>query len=230
MSDDLPPLPPEARALFDAAREAPPPPDAARAAVYERVLRTVAAPGPGNPPAAAAPASSLAVKSVAAVGAALAVAAGVTVALWSGTRVPAPRTVPAAAPRVAPASPAPPVAPAAPREALHDTDASAAPADAASPRPHARAPEDDLAAEVALVDEARATLARGDAAGAQRVVRRYRHLSHRRLDAEMDVLEVRAAVLGHDPAGAGRLAERFHRRHPGSVLAAQVDDAVRGAR
>lgn len=242
MSDEPPPLPPEARALLEAARAVERVPDAKRAEVYARVLRTVAPPGPGGdgspqgPPASAS--GSLSVTSSPAVGVVFAVAATITVAVWSGARghttrdsPPPPvrvrRVVPAVAP---PPSPLPVASDASPA-ALAVADASSA-AVTGAPLPHPRPHdlEDDLGAEVALIDEARAALARGDASEVHHVVRQHRHLRHHRLDAEMDVLEVRAFVLAHDVTGAERAAERFHRRHPQSVLAAQVDDAVRSVR
>jgi hypothetical protein len=239
MSDELPPLPPEARALLDAARAVERVPDAKRAEVYARVLHTVAPPGPGGGgPPAGAPAS-ISVTSGPALGVVFAVAATVTVALWSGARNHTTRDSPPAPVRVqrvisAPPAPSPsplPSTPDASIEALAVTDASVALAvDVSLPRPRSDDFEDDLGAEVALIDEARAALARSDPSAVHRVVRQHRHLRHHRLDAEMDVLEVRAFVLAHDVAGAERAAERFHRRHPHSVLAAQVDDAVRSVR
>lgn len=241
MSDELPPMPPEARALLDAARTGERADGATRDEVYARLMRTIAPPGPDGGSRAAPPAASSGTFPVSfgpVVG--VAVAAAVTVAVWTGARdrtppaLPPPTVIVRRAPGPSPLRLSPDASVVAVVEADASVAAAAVPTDAVSARTHAHDDtpdlEEDLAAEVALIDEARAALTRNDPSAVHDAARRHRHLAHHRLDVEMDALEVRAFVLAGDAPNAERAAERFHRRHPRSVLAASVDDAVRPMR
>lgn len=242
MTDGLPPLPPEAQRLFDAERGHRPPPAGARDVVLARVLRTVGAPtGPGG----ATSHVGGALPWLARVAAVAAAVAAVAVGARSLRRpdMPTPVVAHAAAPeRVGPSptSPAAVTETSAPSMAPVDTvtapsshltndlgaDASTA---GRSARTEHRA-DDDLVAQVTLVDAARAALDRRDPDEALRVVRRYRRMPARRLDDEIDVCEVRALVARGDRESAERAVARFHRAHPRSVLGAVVDEAWRAMR
>lgn len=92
---------------------------------------------------------------------------------------------------------------------------------------HRRAAEDEapvpLSRELASLDAARASLARGDAAGAIVRLDRYARAYPRgRLDLEAEVLRIDAlAESGRTEASRAR-ARDFLRHHPNSVLAAHV--------
>ena len=152
---------------------------------------------------------------------------------------PAPATAPAPA-SPAPALPAPALpAPASPTPALPAPalPAPALPAPVVSPRAHAaslssspRAPEHDrsLGAERALLDQARAALARRDGAAAARVLGQHaRRFPAARLAEEREVMWIQALALAGDHAQARARGERFRRDHARSAFAPVVDEVLR---
>lgn len=228
-------LPPDLRALLEDER-ARPGPSAAESDALRAGLGTLLDPGPGGGPggggngagATAAPASALA--KIAAGFLAGAIAGGAVV--WLA----APRTVERVVERPAPPIAAAPVAatvasaaPAPSVEAEAPVASSAAPARSAAAE--ARTPErrdDDLAAERALLERARAALARGDAAGALDAVDRHAARFPRgRLAEEREVLAVQALASAARVDEARARAARFHRDHPKSAFAPAVDALVR---
>ena len=164
-------LSPETRSLLDAARDAHSPPAGARDRVRTRMMSGLARSVPPKPVAARWFQSSL-VKLVG--------AGAVVVGLGAALRPrPSPAPSPASRPvaqRVTP-TPAPPAAPVAEAPAPAPTQPRAQPVlPEAPPRPRAaesRTTEDDLTAEIALLRQARAALARNDHATALDLAERY---------------------------------------------------------
>ncbi len=134
-------------------------------------------------------------------------------------------TAPIDAPHPAPIAPsAPPqpwtlIAPATPT----------APTFSVSPSQSQRPPPlDSLGRERALLETARAALARGDsAAGLDAIARHAREFPQGRLVEEGDALRVRALVAAGRVAEARTAAEAFRGAHPDSVLQPSVDAALR---
>ncbi|MGC4095272.1 MAG: hypothetical protein QM756_46585 [Polyangiaceae bacterium] len=82
---------------------------------------------------------------------------------------------------------------------------------------------DSVAAELGVIDSARAALARGDAAGALSRLDGYaRSYPRGRLALEAEVLRIDALSQSGQSSLAAKRAEAFLRRHPGSVLASRV--------
>jgi hypothetical protein len=138
-----------------------------------------------------------------------------------------------APPRVAP--PSPPVA--APGSPSASTTAPSLAAPAASPpmettapsraEPHRAARHGDLAAERALLAEARAAMQSSDAARALALLDDHaRRFAHGQLAEERDAMRVPALWLSGDRDGARRHADDFARRHPDSLFLPSVERAV----
>jgi len=91
-------------------------------------------------------------------------------------------------------------------------------------RPAVRAAEPvSLAQELAALDAARATMARGDAQGALLLLDGYaRTCPQGRLRLEAELLRIDALARSGQTEAARRRAETFLRHHPGSVLAARA--------
>lgn len=90
-------------------------------------------------------------------------------------------------------------------------------------KPEANAKSDSVAAELAVIDAARAALARGDASGALGRLDGYaRSYPRGRLALEAEVLRIDALARSGQSAAASRRAAAFLRRHPNSVLASRV--------
>ena len=97
-------------------------------------------------------------------------------------------------------------------------------APAPASRPLVRASEAvSLAQELAALDAARSTLARGDAQGALLLLDGYaKTCPQGRLKLEAEMLRIDALAKSGQTQTAKRHAEAFLRRHPGSVLAARA--------
>jgi len=91
-------------------------------------------------------------------------------------------------------------------------------------RPAARAAEPvSLAQELAALDAARATMARGDSQGALLLLEGYaKTCPQGRLRLEAELLRIDALAKSGQLQVARRRAEAFLRHHPGSVLAARA--------
>jgi hypothetical protein len=145
-------------------------------------------------------------------------------------RVPSPPPAPPAlAPAEAVATPAAPAP--APRRAKAAVEAKAAPAAPSSaeamPAP-AGTTTGVLAAEQALLDPARAALARGDGAAAlARLDAHERRFPAGSLSQEREAMAIRALVLAGDRDGATARAARFRSRYPGSLLGPVIDATLR---
>jgi hypothetical protein len=241
MSEQLPPLPDDVRALLDAAM--PPAPSADfEARVFAKVS---AAAGGVLPGAAAGPVAGGAVavtKATLAVGGALLVAAGVAGGVVLGRTVWAPEPVVVApppaqlAPEVPP--PPPPVEPPPPTPALTPAPpvrAPVRPAVAPPPRPvevvepaaPAGARDTGLSRERALLEVARTALARGEIASALEAVERHaRDFPQGRLAEEREVLAVQALALAGRGDEASARARAFRAAFPDSLLQPAVDAAL----
>jgi hypothetical protein len=208
-----PPLPPEVRALLDREREVPPLPAAVRARLVARARAAVAAGAVRDP---AAPRTAPRVRWAAA--AALVLLASAAGAAAYGLRArfaampsrPPAVVVPAAV--VAPPAPAASPAPA------------ATPAPAEQPAPHAAeaprlSPADAARAELRLLRQARAAVARQDFAAALAPIAEHaRRFKDGRLAEEREALRVKSlAGLGRTDE-ARRAAAAFEARFPRSVL------------
>jgi hypothetical protein len=89
--------------------------------------------------------------------------------------------------------------------------------------PERDAEQASLKRELAAVDAARATLARGDARKALSLLDAYaQNHPHGRLELEAEVLRIDALARSGRRDAAKARAEAFLRRHPNSVLAARV--------
>jgi hypothetical protein len=136
----------------------------------------------------------------------------------------------APAPPVTPAPPAPPVAAspvAAPSLAAPEPSP---PSEAAVPpraEPHRAPRHGDLAAERALLTDARAAMQASDAPRALALLDDHaRRFAHGQLAEERDAMRVGALWLAGDRDSARRRAEEFARRHPDSLFLPSVERAV----
>lgn len=210
-----PPYSPEVRALLEREREIPPLPAAQRARAMARARAALATPVAAAVPA---PRRTRPTRWVAAA-AALAVSGAVAAAayelhdrFWPAKRPPLERSAPAEVrPAIAPKLPSvanevapPPVE---------------APRPAAIPAPPAPSKAEATRAELRLLREARAAVARGDFAGAMRPISEHaRRFKDGRLVEEREALRVKAlAGLGRTE-DARRAAASFRARFPRSVL------------
>jgi len=126
----------------------------------------------------------------------------------------------------------PPVVPPAPLPA--PPPAVAPPPERAPPRPeHAarvepRERDRGLAAERALIEQARTALSREQSAAALAVLERHaREFPQGELEEERESLQVQALVGLDRFDQARKVAARFHRRFPRSIFGAVVDEALR---
>jgi hypothetical protein len=210
--DRLEPLDPELAALI-AAEPVQAPPPSVRARAARRIADRVAL----APPPLGAPALGLA-------GAAF-VAGGVIGAALLATFRPAPP--PPAAPRIVYVDrPAPSAdAPEAPSAVVVDTAPRPIPRASVAPAPSAA---DTLRAERALIDDARARLAAGDATGAlARAADHARQFPKAQLEEEREAIAIQALVLASRPDEARARADAFRARWPRSVYLSAVDAATR---
>ncbi len=236
MSDpNAPPLPTDADAALDAERRHPDPPAEVRAAVFQKVRRSVGLPpipggggGGGVGVAAAIKAASVAPKALIA---AMAVAATVTTAVV--VRPPPARHALRPPPAVvvrAPVSPSPaPSAVVAPSPAVEVVpEPVAAVVAAPSRRERGDASTDDLVAERALLEDVRDDLARGRLDEAQGALRQHRaRFPHAHFAEEREFLMVRVLSARGDDAAASRRREAFRRRYPGSLYLPALDEPAR---
>lgn len=96
-----------------------------------------------------------------------------------------------------------------------------------SPPPPQPASASTLAAERAILDEARAALGRGDSAQAlDRVDRHAREFPHGQLTEEREALAVQALANAHRVPEAVARGKRFEQSYPNSVLAPAVEAAL----
>jgi hypothetical protein len=206
-----PPLPPEVRALLDREREVPPLPAAVRARLVARARAAVAA---GSVRASTAPGAAPRMRWAAA--AALLILASAAGAAAYGLRArfaPAPSRPPAAVP---PAVVAPPPAPA---PAASPAPADVAPAPRRAVEMPRLSPADAARAELHLLRQARAAVARQDFAAALAPIAEHtRRFKDGRLAEEREALRVKSlAGLGRTD-DARRAAAAFEARFPRSVL------------
>jgi hypothetical protein len=132
------------------------------------------------------------------------------------TPAPAPAPAPADAPVPAPAAP-----PAARADGVGRRSERAA-------RGDARERDRSLAAERALIEQARTALAREQSATALAVLERHaRDFPQGELEEERESLQVQALVRLERYDQARKIAARFHRRFPRSIFGAVVDEALR---
>ncbi len=242
--DELKALTPDLQALLDSERNVPGAPTAARERVRARLAVSVgmlgavgAASAAGSTPALGTTALKAAPKLLNALWAKLAVgvvaAIGVGVGVHLSTRtppVPAPLIAPA--PLVAPRAPEVRTQPVAPLPTpngmnVHSTrDPAVVPAPAAAAPVHhaARPSDDDLAAERALLEPARAALASGDPTRALAAVARHAQRFPRgQLVEEREALSVRALAASGQPELARARGLKFTARYPKSIFRPTVD-------
>jgi hypothetical protein len=223
MNDDdrLPPLPPFAESLLEAERRRPPPTTRERRALWRRARRSLIAGGFLAPALAAGKVgAALATKIVVA---ALVVSVGVSAALQ--LRSPS-------HPAAKPASHRAPVAAAPPNPPFESGSSSQVP----SPRSGegqgeaaASAPDPDalFKAEAALIDQARAALARHDPHRALTTLARHeRRFPTGVFEEEREALRVRALALDGQRDDARAAADRFRVRFPRSLFRDVVERAL----
>ena len=222
MSKPPSPLPPEVSALLDRERDIPPLPAAVRARALARARAALAAGGVTRraPPARPSRLRWAAAVVLGCVASGAMAAAGYEIhARWVASRSdPGAATPPPVSAPPRPVSVATPPAPPAPEEpapSLADTQPAPAPA-LATPR-LSRA--DAARAELRLLRQARAAVARQDFAAALRPIAEHTHrFKDGRLAEEREALRVKAlAGLGRT-AEARRAAAAFEARFPRSVL------------
>lgn len=128
-------------------------------------------------------------------------------------------------------APQPPVAPRRESSPIVDADPRRVPSERGDggDQALARAESDaDLAGERALVDRARAALARGDAAACLEAVRSHEaRFPNGRLAEEREVLAVRALARAGQTDEARARADRFRKRYPNSVFAGAIESITR---
>ncbi|MGZ3440932.1 MAG: hypothetical protein ACXVDD_15515, partial [Polyangia bacterium] len=104
------------------------------------------------------------------------------------------------------------------------------PSEAAVPsraEPHRAPRHGDLAAERALLADARAAMQASDAPRALALLDEHaRRFAHGQLAEERDAMRVGAFWLAGDRDGARRRADEFARRHPDSLFLPSVERAV----
>jgi hypothetical protein len=244
MSDDeLEPLIPALRALLDEGGKAPPSPPGVKERLLRRVEASVMLPPtggggghggtdgdlPNHGPSLAS--SALAQKipllaTVFAIGVATG-AGGHALVSNRDTAATAP-AVPVAAVQDPGAPPIVPPPPATPSTSV-EVPLVQAPAVHAEPKEVASPGRDtQLAAERALIETARAALARGDAARALSALDRHaREFANGRLVEEREALAIQALSKTGDMAAAKTRAERFRQRFARSLFLPVVDEAIR---
>lgn len=201
--------------------------------MLERVERAIRMAALAPPAAAAASGAALATK--VAVGVAIVVAFGGGVVVGRET-APSREATPASTTPVSTLAATTSNAPAPPaiESSTPSTPVSDLPSAAtASARPIAssssNAPASDLAKEQALIDTARAALARGRGADALAAVEAHASRYPRgALAEEREALAVQALVVDGKPDAARARAAQFHRRYPSSIFGGAVDRALSG--
>lgn len=157
--------------------------------------------------------------------------------LWAGVALHSKTPPNSAQQAVAPAPPAEPLSPKPVEANPPPLEVSQPPEDkptkALAPRARstrAAGPASDkstLADELALVDLARAALARKEPAQTLRLLDEYtRRFSPRRLDAEATVLRIEALSAASDRATASRLGQAFLSKHPQGPYARRVRSLI----
>jgi hypothetical protein len=207
-ADDLPPLDPELTSLFAEERARPEPAaDAAKARVLSRLQASTSAAAPGL-------AAKLGPLLVAlAVGGAL--GAGLTAKLQEPTIVYVDRPVAA-----------PPVESVAVPAIRHVVEESA-PSASSPPARVASGAVDTLARERALLDEARASLAKGDASAALAATDRHsKEFPRGQMAEEREALAIQSMAKLGRVADARERAADFKTRYPNSVLGPVVDSVT----
>ncbi len=138
---------------------------------------------------------------------------------------PAPRVLPAVAPRQ-PQLPAPAITTAAPTAAASIDNPSPHPTLVRPPR-NGVATGANLRAELATLDQVRSTLARGDFSEALALLEAYfGTFHHGRLRLEAQILRIDALAKAGQTDEARSYAKDFLRRHPNSVHAARLQSIV----
>jgi hypothetical protein len=213
------PLSPKIRALLDQEREVPPVPVTVRARALTRARAALATGSvvtrraPPAPPSRLRWAAGFALACTAS--AAVAAAAYEIHARWGTPAEQAPATAPRPAPRAAPIA----APPAAPEPAPAAVNADVRPAPAHAPATHAMSKADAARAELRLLRQARAAVARQHfAAALPPIAEHTRRFKDGRLVEEREALRVKAlAGLGRKDE-ARRAAAAFEARFPRSVL------------
>ena len=225
--DELPDLPDDITALLHDARGEGPAPASERRRVAARLTVTTGVLIPG---AGLAGAKLVAVSWAARAVGVVAVLAGGTVAVGSlrAPTVPprAPSTVPVAVVS-SPRAVARPIPPAAVPTSVVPAPTSVVPAPTTAPPRAAPVTDPSLDAELSLIEDAHAALARGDLAGAEAELTRHaRRHARGRLAPEREALRVEVLAAQGDRVAAEEARARFHARFPRSVLGAAVDRAL----
>jgi hypothetical protein len=226
---DLEPLPEELLRLLAAERSRPAPPAALEARVLARIGSALLAEVPLTGPAAAKAPPTLPVSRFRR----LPLAAGlVALGGLGGAGVHAllnqPRPM-----MVAPAAPAP-AAPAPAAQAPVPEVIDPAPPARTEPRPEPQVPvrqrlprDGELAAERALLEQARTALARGKPADALALLSRHeREFAKGRLVEERQALTILSLAADHQIDAARANAVKFRRRFPSSMLLRTIDAAL----
>lgn len=154
--------------------------------------------------------------------------------------VPAAPADPIPRPEIVPETPAPETAPASKTERRREPAPRRAPSPSPSPVPatppappptgeaeRQRARDRELAAERALIEQARTALARGKAADALAVLARHqRDFARGQLVEERDALEILSLAGTGQTAAARSRADRFRHAYPKSMLLRSIDAAL----
>jgi len=209
--------------VLELLREVPRPPVDARDRVRARLVASIQVPGGGGPGGGTNGTGALGTKAL--VGLALVVGAGAGAALHAALSHPPPRVVvyvdrpvPAAAVITAPAAASAPAP---------DAPVAAASVPAPAHSPSAPVGPSQLAAERALLDEARTALVQGEPARAlDRLQKHRRTFLNPMLAEERDAMEVEAlAGLGRGDEARSK-ADAFRRHSPDSLFMPTVQSAV----
>jgi hypothetical protein len=226
---DLEPLAPELTRLLAVEKARPDPSAAMQARVLERIGSALLDGIPlAGPPVAAVPSPRFRLPLAAGL-VALGALGGAGVHALLQKPQPAPIAAPAP-PIVAPApiaAPAPPIAapPAPPEPQIPARRTVSSPV-----RPTAPARDGELAAERALLEQARTALARGKPADALALLSRHeREFARGRLSEERQALTILSLAADHQMDAARSNAARFRREFPRSMLLRTIDAALETA-
>lgn len=226
MSDPVPPLSDEVRRLVELERSAPPAPAELRARALARAAGAVHG-------AVVTPVRPRFRARALLLAAALVVALGAFAAYRSVDDAPrsddAERAAPVITSPVAPAPPAPKrTEPSEPVRISPPKPVSSGTVSSAAPRP---SPEETYAQELALLQRARASLAKGDATAALAAIAEHqRRFSGGRLREEREALRVKALTSLGRSDEARRAAERFKTEFPRSVLSSSIEQTAKPGR
>ena len=241
MSDAPDRLSPELDAFLSPERQLPDPPAEVQSEVFSRVGATLGwfgGPGPGSGPGGAVAAGAVAKGALAKTIVTL-VVGGV---IGAGVHEAYDRTTDRRADHAKVAVVAPPAAPLppppAPPPVVEPQPEPAAPSivHAETPRSHVehvaktetRERDRNLAAERALIEQARTALARDQGAAAISALERHsRDFPQGELEEERQSLYVQALVALERFEQAKKVAARFHRTFPRSIFGAVVDEAIK---